>query len=56
MATLKAILLCLFIGLAFGFLANSLVGNMIGMSAYIITIPAAFGVFITRTFPLKKDD
>jgi len=37
-----------------GFLADFLLGDVIGISAYIITIPAAFVPFFTGTLKIRK--
>ena len=56
MALLKAIMLCLLVGLVMGFVGDLFLRDVINMSAYIITIPAAFAPFITGTLKIKKSE
>jgi len=56
MALLKAIMLCLLVGLVMGFVGDLFLRDVINMSAYIISIPAAFAPFITGTLKIKKSE
>ena len=56
MHLIKPVLICLLVGLGMGFFATHLLGQGLGSSPYLISIPAAFAPFFTGAFKLKKDD
>ena len=55
MKLFKAVTLCLIVGLIMGFVADFFLRDVIKMSAYVITIPAAFVPFVTGTLKMKED-
>ena len=55
MKLFKAVTLCLIVGLIMGFVADFFLRDVIKMSAYVITIPAAFVPFVTGALKMKED-
>ena len=50
------IFVCLIAGLTMGYLATRFLGQSLGFSPFLITIPAAFAPFFTGQMKFKKDN